>query len=177
MGRTSRAISRILFRALEPGGGHPSRDAVAGALLAETLPASKGLLQLRPTRELGRAALERSLSGLAPGGVSRAAPVTRRAGGLLHHRFTLTAIARGGLFSVALSRGSPRVGVTHHPALWSPDFPRRADPRPTRPPARLVHPDTHRSVASTRPVPVSRPAVASRTRDRSPRRRVPLHGA
>src|SRR4051812_30037992 len=39
---TSRAISRILFRALEPGGGHPSRDAVAGALLAETLPASKG---------------------------------------------------------------------------------------------------------------------------------------
>src|SRR3954447_19012981 len=32
---------------------------------------------------------------------------------------------RGGLFSVALSRGSPRVGVTHHRALWSPDFPRR----------------------------------------------------
>ncbi len=30
----------------------------------------------------------------------------------------------GGLFSVALSRGSPRVGVTHHRALWSPDFPR-----------------------------------------------------
>src|SRR3954463_8425932 len=94
MGRTSRAISRILFRALEPGGGHPSRDAVAGALLAETLPASKGLRRLRPTRELGRAALERSLSGLAPGGVYRAAPVTRRAGGLLHHRFTL---ARGRL--------------------------------------------------------------------------------
>lgn len=33
--------------------------------------------------------------------------------------------APGGLLSVALSRGSPRVGVTHHPALWSPDFPRR----------------------------------------------------
>src|SRR3954469_1549817 len=29
--------------------------------------------------------------GLAPGGVYRAAPVTRGAGGLLHHRFTLTA--------------------------------------------------------------------------------------
>jgi hypothetical protein len=27
---------------------------------------------------------------------------------------------------VALSRGSPRVGVTDHPALWSPDLPRRA---------------------------------------------------
>jgi hypothetical protein len=33
--------------------------------------------------------------------------------------------ARGGLFSVALSRGSPRVAVDNHPALWSPDFPRR----------------------------------------------------
>ena len=48
----------------------------------------------------------------------------------------------GGLLSVALSRGSPRVGVTHHPALRSPDGPRRAEPRgppdaaawPTHPP-------------------------------------------
>jgi hypothetical protein len=47
----------------------------------------------------------------------------------------------GGLFSVALSRGSPRVGVTDHPALWSPDLPRRtrltwrdAAARPARPP-------------------------------------------
>ena len=31
--------------------------------------------------------------------------------------------AIGGLFSVALSVGSPRLGVTQHPALWSPDFP------------------------------------------------------
>src|SRR3954467_3116267 len=31
----------------------------------------------------------------------------------------------GGLFSVALSRGSPRVAVSDHPALWSPDVPRR----------------------------------------------------
>jgi hypothetical protein len=35
------------------------------------------------------------------------------------------AVARGGLFSVALSRGSPRVAVDNHPALRSPDFPRR----------------------------------------------------
>src|SRR5690348_8837660 len=40
---------------------------------------------------LGRAALERILSDLAPGGVCLAAPVARRTGGLLHHRFTLTA--------------------------------------------------------------------------------------
>ena len=31
----------------------------------------------------------------------------------------------GGLLSVALSRGSPRVAVSHHLALWSPDVPRR----------------------------------------------------
>src|SRR4051794_37661559 len=30
----------------------------------------------------------------------------------------------GGLLSVALSRGLLRVGVTHRPALWSPDVPR-----------------------------------------------------
>ena len=29
----------------------------------------------------------------------------------------------GGLLSVALSRGSPRVAVSHRPALWSPDVP------------------------------------------------------
>ncbi len=35
------------------------------------------------------------------------------------------ACAPGGLLSVALSRGLPRVGVTHRPALRSPDVPRR----------------------------------------------------
>jgi hypothetical protein len=110
--------------------GHPSTIAVADDLL-------------RSTRKLGRAALERFLSDLAPGGVCQAARVTPNAGGLLPHRFTLTRRPRspGGLFSVALSRGSPRVGVADHPALRSPDFPRRrlrgdadATVRPTRPP-------------------------------------------
>jgi hypothetical protein len=45
----------------------------------------------------------------------------------------------GGLFSVALSRGSPRVGVTDHPALRSPDLPRRCDT--ARPPGRLARQD------------------------------------
>ena len=49
-----------------------------------------------------------------------------------------TVAGRGGLFSVALSRGSPRVAVNNHPALWSPDVPRRgyrpdAAARSTRP--------------------------------------------
>lgn len=115
--RTSWSVSRVLYPVV-PGDGHPSPSAVADALQ-------------RSTRKLGRAALERFLSDLAPGGVCRAAEVTPGAGGPLPHRFTLTAgehsgaLTNGGLFSVALSRGSPRVGVTDHPALRSPDFPRR----------------------------------------------------
>ena len=42
---------------------------------------------------------------LAPGGVYLATAVTCGTGGLLHHRFTLTKVSLGGLFSVALSRG------------------------------------------------------------------------
>src|ERR1700719_94119 len=65
------------------------------------------------------------LFGLAPGGVCLAKPVTRPAGALLPHRFTLTASgsadesagARGGLLSVALSLSSRTVGVTHHRVL------------------------------------------------------------
>ena len=41
----------------------------------------------------------------------------------------------GGMFSVALSVGSRRPGVTWHPALRSPDFPPR--PKPERLPGRL----------------------------------------
>jgi len=45
--------------------------------------------------------------------------------------------AIGGLFSVALSCGSPRLAVSEHPALWSPDLPRhrrlRTDDAATRP--------------------------------------------
>jgi hypothetical protein len=102
----------------------------------------------------GRAAL--SLLGLAPDGVYLADPVTRIAGGLLPHRFTLACTcsprirkrnrrfrlrtrrvrAIGGLLSVALSIGSPRLGVTQRHALWSPDFPRPSK-RP-RSPCRLA---------------------------------------
>ena len=51
-------------------------------------PIAQGLK--RPTRELGRAALNALLFGLAPGGVCRASDVTTGAGELLPHRFTLT---------------------------------------------------------------------------------------
>ncbi|GAA4984185.1 hypothetical protein GCM10025792_34510 [Pseudonocardia tropica] len=57
---------------------------------------------------------------------------------------------RGGLFSVALSRGSPRVAVDNHPALWSPDFPRRDPEAPPRPPDRLVRTDEGSQEAAVR---------------------------
>ncbi len=63
------------------------------------------------------------LFGLAPGGVCLASDVATGTGELLPHRFTLTPSVRGGLLSVALSCSSPRLGVTQHPALRSPDFP------------------------------------------------------
>src|SRR5918997_4501287 len=121
-----------------PAGGHPSRPAVAGRLVRPTRRHRAGHPQTPAQRAEAGAPY-----GLAPGGVYRAVPVTRDAGGLLHHRFTLTPLARGGLFSVALSRGSPRVAVSNHPALRSPDFPRQHDACPheptlTRPPGQLV---------------------------------------
>ena len=69
------------------------------------------------------------------------------AGALLPHRFTLAAplVRAGGLFSVALSCGSPRLAVGQHPALWRPDFPRSrvtgtAAARPTLPAMPLCQP-------------------------------------
>ena len=99
------------------------------------LPASIGRATLNRSRRPASRRTRRPCD-LAPGGVYRAARITPGAGGLLHHRFTLTPArpkpGLGGLFSVALSRGSPRVGVTDHPALWSPDLPHRAMAAMTR---------------------------------------------
>ncbi len=56
----------------------------------------------------------RPMFGLAPSGVYLADPVTETAGALLPHRFNLACAfwAIGGLFSVALSCGSPRLAVS-----------------------------------------------------------------
>ena len=70
------------------------------------------------------------LLGVAPGGVCLCTPRHRGAGALLPHHFNLACTrlscgrAIGGVVSVALSRGFPRVGVAHRPAMWCPDFPR-----------------------------------------------------
>src|SRR4051794_16222892 len=136
-------VRRILSGRLLARGGHPSRPAVARRLQ-------------RSTRGSGRAVLP--LFDLAPDGVYRAIRVAPDAGALLPHRFTLTCaadiplqvgpVAIGGLLSVALSCGSPRLGVTQHPALRSPDVPRtdhHSEERVrTRPPGRLA--TTHHSI-------------------------------
>src|SRR6266571_2071950 len=101
------------------------------------------------TRALGRAALERSRSrrGRNHGSLLTLLRVgfTEPPGSLRALVVSYTTVsplppgqAGGGLFSVALSRGSPRVGVTDHPALRSPDLPRRAQKAAPRPPGRLV---------------------------------------
>lgn len=70
------------------------------------------------------------LFGLAPGGVCRALRRWPRRRCALtapfHHHHARLATPFGCLLSVALSVGSRRPGVTWHPALWSPDFPRHA---------------------------------------------------
>ena len=100
---------------------------VGGILSGSPLPGSPWMtihLCDLPGSVCGRAAL--SLLDLAPGGVCLAAPVARSAGALLPHRFTLADAFAGGLFSVALSCESPRLAVSQHPALRSPDLPRSA---------------------------------------------------
>ena len=84
----------------------------------------------RPTRGLGEPR-RHPLSDLAPGEVYRAGRVTTTP---VVSYTTLSPLprtprGRGGLLSVALSRGLLRVGVTHRPALWSPDVPRHGRTR------------------------------------------------
>ncbi len=94
------------------GGGHLSGTPVPRRLM-------------RPTRGSRGPRSNAPVFGLAPSGVYLASPVTRAAGELLPHRFTLAFASRRvrGLLSVALSVGVPPLGVTQRPALRSPDFP------------------------------------------------------
>jgi len=93
----------------------------------------------QPTRER-RGPRHAPLCGLAPGGVCHATRRCPRARCALtapfHHHHACLAAPFGCLFSVALSVGSRRPGVTWHLALRSPDFPRPrlvAEKRPRLP--------------------------------------------
>ena len=118
--------------AYKPGfvvNGHFSGTTIARRLVEPTV---RRPVRSQPTREFftGRTGPRRddfrrpcfSLLGFASGGVYQARPVTRPAGALLPHRFTLTSWETevspiGGMLSVALSLSSRTVGVTHHPVL------------------------------------------------------------
>jgi hypothetical protein len=109
----------------EGGGGHPSRPTVAGRLQrptrrhragnpqppAQAPPRGEALLALL---RVGFTEPSRS-PGMLVGSYPTVSPLPRP-----------TTTRRGGLLSVALSRGSPRVAVSNHPALWSPDVPRQS---------------------------------------------------
>ena len=103
---------------------------VGGVLFTEPLPATRSVTihlcglpgTTEPKFEGGQPVAP---SDLAPNGVYLADRVAPVAGALLPHRFTLTLTAsgEGGLFSVALSCGFPRLAVSQHPVLRSPDLP------------------------------------------------------
>jgi hypothetical protein len=125
----SRPVRRILYRRVRgtAGGGHPSRPAVARRLQRPT----RGCLRTgRPPP-----AWPCSRWGLPsrPGRPGRWCALTAPFHPYLCGAAPETGPAIGGLFSVALSCGSPRLGVTQHRARWSPDVPRTGAPkRPAR---------------------------------------------
>jgi len=119
----SRPVSRVLSRRVV------AFPAAADIPLGPALPPASSELP-------GSAAGHRiaPLCALAPGGACPAARVATGAVRSCRTVSPLPALA-GGLFSVALSRESPRLAVSQHPALWSPDFPPAVTGR--RPPGRL----------------------------------------
>src|SRR5689334_17339714 len=126
----SRPIRRVLFRAMV------ARGAATAIHLGRPLLAGSSVL---PVHSTGPVSNVHCLDLLRVGFTE---PL-QSPGALVVSYTTVSPLpaaeAAGGLFSVALSRGSPRVAVGHHPALWSPDVPRQdrgpdATAWPTHPP-------------------------------------------
>ncbi len=126
----------------KPGSVSAGRPAAANIHLRRALPrASCGLYpEARPGRSTPRVSartppyLPLHRVGFA---VPRRSPGARCAlTAPFHPCHARLAAPFGGLFSVALSCGSPRPAVGRHPALRCPDFPRRTR-SPTRSPGRL----------------------------------------
>jgi len=124
---SSKPVSRVLYPAFQRGGGHLSSPDVTTRVK-------------RPTRGRGRASLCPSIWpctgwGLPGRPVTRPpvssyltisplpAPAIRHADSHWQSRFHYLMAGRWRYVSVALSVGSPLLGVTQHPARWSSDFP------------------------------------------------------
>ena len=110
----SRPVGGVLCVARRRRGGHPSVRPTWGVCLRggtgrASVPCS-ALLRVGFAEPPGSPrALVRSCRTVSP------LPVPR---------CSMNIGAIGGLFSVALSCGSPRLAASQHPALWSPDLPR-----------------------------------------------------
>ena len=131
-------VSRVLFRF--PGDGYSSSAAVAGRVEQPTRTAAQD--------RACRARRHVSLHGLAPDGVYHARPV---AGPAVRSYRTFSPLPpeSGGLFSVALSLGSPPPGVTRHP---DPVEPGLSSPRATRAWAAAIRPsDSGRIIGAGAP--------------------------
>jgi len=124
-----------------PIAGYPARGDDHSSSAAVT----DGIKQ--PTRKHGRAVLNASLFGLAPGGVYRASDVSTGPGELLPHPFTLTCLRRG------YDRRSPLCGT----------FPRVAPagryPAPCPVEPGLSSPRLRRSFGGQRPSGLLRPIL------------------
>ena len=127
-------VSRVLFRppvTWRAGEDHSSRRRIAAPLERSHPDAGAAPCGVAAS---GGPPSTASLFELAPGGACPAAGHPAVARGLLPHDFNLACASQrtakvrrspaiGGLVSVALSLGSPRVAVSDLPTLWSPDFP------------------------------------------------------
>ena len=128
--RCSRPVSRILSASAR-GPSAASFGGMTIPLVPALLTGSSNLPGNRRRAACSRACARGvSLFGLAPCGVLPATTVTSRAVRSYRTISPLPAFA-GGIFSVPLSVGSPRPGITRRTALWSSDFPL---PRALRPP-------------------------------------------
>ena len=85
----SQPISRILFP--QAGGDHPSGQAITG-LLEQSTRVHFGASHSAEDHDHYGQWFSFTLLDLAPGGVCRSRNITAPAGGLLHHRFTLTGL-------------------------------------------------------------------------------------
>ncbi len=114
----SEPVSRVLLPARGRVRGHPSGTKVALRLMQPTRRHRTGRPRSSPYLALLRVGFTKPIR--SPGPLVRS---YRTFSPLLRTK------VRGGLFSVALSLGSPPVDVIHHPALRSPDFPPAAQVR------------------------------------------------
>ena len=118
--QASGPVSRVLSSGVCQTDGHLSGTSVTRYLVQPTRASKRGGSPLRSYSALLR-------MGFA---VPPPSPGTRWALTPPFHPCPQPRRARpaGGLFSVALSVGLPRLGVTQHPVLWSSDFPHPQEP-------------------------------------------------